>query len=496
MSENLHPDAGLDVLGLSIVSRGSTLLDNVDVTVSPGEVHAIVGPSGAGKTTLLHALAGLVPSGSRVSGSVTLHVESEKVDLLSLSARALRRTVAGRVIGVAVQAAGGAFSPVRPIRVQLREAISIRRTSPHGPGHPHLVESRREALADLGHAAGIEPEWLDRYPHELSGGQLTRLGLIAAIANHPPILLADEPTTGLDAESAGIIGALLAGYAASGHAVLVASHDTALVSRIAARVTHMRDGRIVAAPTETVHVSKPARAHASTGQMLVQARGVGVRRGGAVILDGVDLELRAGEVVALTGPSGAGKSTLARILAQLEAPTSGMLEISGRPVTAWGIKASPDERRRTAWLSQHPHQAVDPRLTLRRVIELPARLAGHEVDADELAARFGLGAQLLSRTAKEVSGGQLQRALVARALALSTPVIIADEVTSMLDDESAMTVLAALRDAADAGAAVLLIGHEASRLARIAARYVHLQAGGKLHTGSQEHEPKREKAGV
>ena len=460
MSDYLHPDASLDVQGLTIASRGAALLGGVDLTVRPGEVHAIVGPSGAGKTTLLHALAGLAPYRARVSGAVTLNAEGKKLDLLRMPARALRRTVSGRLIGVAVQAAGGAFSPVRPIRAQLREAISIRGARLHGPGHPHLVESRRDALADLGRAAGIEPEWIDRYPHELSGGQLTRLGLTAAMANHPPILLADEPTTGLDAESAELIGALLAGYAESGHAVLMASHDTALVSRIAARVTHMRDGRIVAAPADTAPASVPARARVNAGQVLVQARDLGVSRGGATILDGVDLELRAGEVVALAGPSGAGKSTLARILAQLEAPTGGTLQISGRPVTTWGLKASPDERRRTAWLSQHPHQAVDPRLSLRRVIGLPARLAGHEVDADALAARFGLDAQLLNRTAKEVSGGQLQRALVARAFALRAPVIIADEVTSMLDDGSAIAVLDALRGAADEGAAVLLIGHE------------------------------------
>jgi len=488
--EHAHGSATVVVRGLSVAHGSTLVLDGLDLDLLPGQVHVLLGASGAGKSTVVSALTGTLPAGSTATGAATLLVDGAAIDLLDGSRRV--RGLRGRVIGAAPQGAGGAFTPTRTIAAQLREAqrVAGRRRPRLGAAHPHRAAGDAEQLVELAHAAGVDPAWLGRFPHQLSGGQLGRLNLVAAMVNHPPVLLADEPTSGLDAEASRTVGVLLASYARAGHTVLVITHDTALARQAAHTVTRVAAGRVVAhgTPDEVLRDAAPAarpRPPVSPDAAALAAHGVVVTRGGRPVLAPADLEVRGGEVVGLTGPSGAGKSTLAAVLAQLESPDAGCVSLGGQRVAGAGLALPPAQRRRVGWVSQHPRMAVDARMTLRRAIGLPARLAGREVDADALAAAVGLDPALLGRRPHQVSGGELQRACVARALALGPEFLVLDEATSMLDDRTAADVLDLVHDLARSGVGVLLVGHDVTALHAVADRVLFLRpadAGSVLET--------------
>ncbi|WP_246131107.1 ABC transporter ATP-binding protein [Cellulomonas aerilata] len=483
MPESLHAheSASIEVRGLTVAHGGTTVLQDVDLDLVPGEVHVLLGRSGAGKSTVVAALTGMLPRGSRVAGWATLRTGDRTVELLTAAPRVQRRSLRGRLVGTAPQGAGGVFTPTSTIAAQLREAQRVggRSRSRFGAAHPHRPSGAAEQLAELAHAAGVDPTWLARHPHQLSGGQLARLGLVAAMVNHPPVLLVDEPTAGLDAEAARTVGLLLAAYARAGHTVLVITHDVGLARQVAHTVTRVAAGRVVAqgAPRDVLPDAAPvrrARRPVDPAAPGLAAHGVVVTRGAQPVLAATDLAVRSGEVVGLTGPSGVGKSTVAAVLALLEAPPAGHVALAGERVRGAGLALPPAQRRRVAWVSQHPHTAVDPRLTLRRAIELPARLAGTEVDATDLAAQVGLDPSLLDRRPHEVSGGELQRAVLARSWALAPEYLVLDEVTSMLDPATADDVLRLVARAAAAGTGVLLVGHDVESLEAVCDRVLEL----------------------
>lgn len=219
--------------------------------------------------------------------------------------------------------------------------------------------------------------------------------------------------------------------------------------------------------------------------MTLSARGVAFRHAGpgGFVLPPTDLTVRGGRVTALVGPSGSGKTTLAHLLAGLLTPTAGTVTATDEPGTqtdGQGSRAARPRRGRlpghTALLEQDPMASADPRMTLRRMIALPGRLRGSAVDVDALAREVGLDPGLLDRRPGQVSGGQLQRACLARALAQRPRYLIADEVTAHLDPESTGVIAAVLRARADRGLGVLAITHD-QRLAAEWADVVHTMGG-------------------
>lgn len=190
------------------------------------------------------------------------------------------------------------------------------------------------------------------------------------------------------------------------------------------------------------------------------------------VLAGLSLEVQPGRIVAVTGPSGVGKTTLGRLMAGLLTPDSGTITCDGRPVGARRGRLP----RWTALLAQDPLSAADPRHNLGRMISLPARLAGKSIDVEAAAAEVGLGPELLDRLPGQVSGGQLQRACLARALAQRPNYLIADEPTAHLDTDSTATIAAVLRRYAARGLGVLLITHELELVRDIADATTHLLA--------------------
>lgn len=491
MPEDLHPheSASVTVRGLTVAHGSAVVLRDVDLDLDPGQVHVLLGASGAGKSTIVAALTATLPRGSTATGTALLRRGGRTVDLLTAPARVHRSSLRGRVVGTAPQGAGGVFTSTSTIGAQLREAqrVAGRGRARFGAAHPHRPADGAVALVELAHTVGADPTWLSRYPHQLSGGQLARLSLAAAMVNHPPVLLVDEPTAGLDAESATTIGLLLGAYARAGHTVLVITHDAVLARQVAHTVTRITAGRVVAQgnPADVLHDSVPAwRAQrpVAPDALALATHAVTVTRGRTAILGPTDVAVCAGEVVGVTGPSGAGKSTLAALLALLEPPSSGHVSISGRQVGGAGLALPSAQRRRVAWVSQHPHTAVDPRMPLRRALELPARLAGIPADADDLAKEVGLDPALLDRRPHEVSGGELQRAVIARSWAMRPEFLVLDEVTSMLDADTAAGIRGLVDRVGAAGTGIVLISHDVAALHAVCDRVLDLRpaAGGSV----------------
>lgn len=464
----------ITVTGVHARIGGTRVLDDASLHLAPGRLHAVVGPSGAGKSTLLRALTGTLPPGTETAGTAMLTTPTGAVDLLSATEDTFA-TVRGAVIGYVPQDAAASFTPVRTLRRQLAEIL----TRPAGrrrrllPGHPHLTPATVAVhIEQLTLTVGLDPALLDRYPHQVSGGQIRRAALAAALAWHPPLLLADEPTRGLDPDSAALVGQMLRTTADAGHGILLVTHDHDLARRFADGVTVMDP----TGPTTTGPVSEqldpspprtgPGREardvnpdHGTTAGLTLQ--GVSASYSGRRVLTGVDLTVRPGQVHGLTGPTGSGKSTLAAVATLMRAPDGGDVYLDGRRVTRLRGRELREARRRVAWLHQEPSQAFDPRHTLARSLTLPARLSGHPApDLFALAESVGLSRDMLDRHPHQVSGGELQRAALARALTLDPDFLVADEITAMLDPATSRAVVRLLTERADTGTGILLISHD------------------------------------
>ncbi|ANY10057.1 hypothetical protein AFB00_13890 [Pseudonocardia sp. HH130630-07] len=440
---------------------GTVLLDGVGFTLDAGRVLAVVGPSGAGKSTLGLALLGEAGPGIGLAGSV----RAGDTELLGPGPAAPHRAGAGRV-GYLPQHPGVVLDPVRRCGPVLDELAAIG----HGSGRrsaPARAAAAGRALERAGLAGG--PQLGRRFPHQLSGGQQQRMALAQTLVTDPAVVVLDEPTTGLDPVTTGIVVDRLAALTAAGTALVLLTHDLDVARRLADEVLELDAGRPGRHGTPAALLG-PGRAPvapgpAAGGDPALEVTGLSVRApDGALLLSGVDLAVARGGCAGVAGPSGAGKTTLGRALAGLT-PSSGSVLVHGTP-------PGPD-RRAVQYVHQDARSAfLDHRPVLDQVARPAVRLRGLPV-ADAVAVatalldRLGLGADVVRRRPGGLSGGQLQRASVARALLAGPRVLVADEPTSALDARHRDLLLAELDRERDArGTAVVLISHDPAVLAR------------------------------
>lgn len=473
------------------------VLEQVDLEVRRGEVVVLLGPSGAGKSTLLGALLGLLPQGAQVRGYAWWDDDgagADPVDLLDPGRRE-RARLRGRVAAWLPQSPLSALTPVLSVRHHLQEKARV-----------HVPPSQVRASVDAAlRRHDVEPGWLRRLPSQLSGGQAQRVSNALALLGDPGLVLADEPTTGLDRDRARAAGAELSVLAhEENRAVLVVTHDLDLAEQVADRVVELDDGRarddedlmprdvltrVRSASHEHAphHLDPQARAlQRATPQRAAPASstdaspgarrgdpqdagltGVGLtlRRGrGRLVRSDVDIRVRPDTTTGLMAPSGAGKTTLLRTLALLHAPSAGQVRLEGRVVRGTGHQVPPALRRRIAYVPQDPRQAVDPRWRLGRTVSEPLRLAGRSVDVasvPRLLELVGLDPELADRRPDEVSGGQLQRVVLARAIAMDADYLLLDEPTSMVDAGTSRAVVAAVHEHQHrTGCGVLVASHD------------------------------------
>lgn len=486
--------------GLNVAIGGTVLVEGVSLSVAAGECLALVGESGSGKSLTCLAPFGLIP-GAVVGGSARL----EGVELTGLAEPALR-PVRGARAGFVFQQPMTALSPHLTVGAQLAEAA--------GTGDRKLLAAMLERVG-LDRAG----ERLDTWPHRLSGGQRQRVLIAAAIAHRPKLLVADEPTTALDATLRHEIMALLKSLCAEqGMAMLLVSHDLASVARHADTIVVMREGRVVESGRARHVIGQPASDYARAliaasptlddpppqlpepGAMLLEARGIGVRfrrsgwRGGTfdAVRDAA-ISVREGEGLAIVGGSGSGKSTLARAVARLGPCDAGQAIWAGAPLPARRAMR-PADRAGMQPVFQDPVASLDPMWRVSDIIAEPLLALSPGLTRWARAGRVKtalqdveLPAEFADRHPRQLSGGQAQRVAIARALVSEPRLLLLDEATSALDVLVAGRVIDLIaRLQRERGLALLFITHDLAVARRVCHRVAVMEAGAIVESGAME----------
>jgi peptide/nickel transport system ATP-binding protein len=423
-----------------------TIVDGVSFDLSKGKVLGLIGESGAGKSTIgLSALA-YGRGGAEITGGEVL-LDGE--NLLALGKGGIRKVRGARVCYVA-QSAAAAFNPAHRLGGQVIEA-SVKH------GLMSKDEAQKRALY-LFRVLGLpNPETFgERYPHQVSGGQLQRAMTAMALCSNPELIVFDEPTTALDVTTQiDVLAAIKHAIEETNTAALYITHDLAVVAQISDDIMVLRHGKtveygtaqqIIEAPREAytqalVNVRQAQRPEAAvqTDTLLkVENITAGYSNGFKVLFD-VSLHLPKGQTLAIVGESGSGKSTLARVITGLLPPQEGKISFDGKALSPALKGRSNDDLRRIQLIYQMADTAMNPRQTVRDIIGRPLtfyyglRGAAKTARVKELLEQIEMSGGFADRYPAELSGGQKQRVAIARALAANPELILCDEPTSALD---------------------------------------------------------------
>ncbi|MGW6035597.1 dipeptide ABC transporter ATP-binding protein [Gordonia terrae] len=519
-----------EVRDLRVSFAGRQVVKGVSFSVSAGQCLAIVGESGSGKSVTARTLIGLTGSGAEIDATALAFGGRDLRGLVDREWRAIR----GREIGFVLQDALVSLDQLRTVGSEIAESLtahgSIGRRTPARLGRA-LREERVVELLDL---VGVpEPRVRARQrPHELSGGLRQRALIASALAQDPKLLIADEPTTALDATVQAQILDVLAEAKSRGNGIILISHDLAVVSRLADRVAVMRDGEIVEYGNAREVLTAPQHAYtrglidaipsrASKGTSLVsgeqlatsvtptpdQPLALRVRdlhksfgnpaiRGKAITarpaVAGVSFDLAPGRTLGIVGESGSGKTTTARIILGLTEPDSGTVELNGAAWSGLSEARRRASRHLISVIYQDPLSSFDPRWTVDRILADALRVTGvRSADLDhritELLDQVGLPTEYRYRHPSRLSGGQRQRVAIARALAPRPAVIVCDEPVSALDVSIQARILDLLaRLQAETGVALVFISHDLGVIHHVSDDIAVMRAGEVVEYGSAD----------
>ncbi|UIJ94015.1 ABC transporter ATP-binding protein [Sinorhizobium meliloti] len=423
-----------------------TLVEDVSFDLQKGKVLGLIGESGAGKSTIgLSALA-YGRGGCRITGGEVL---LNGRDILKLGRGGIN-SVRGRHVCYVAQSAAAAFNPAHKLGDQVIEA-SLRH------GIMNRDEATKRALY-LFRVLGLpNPETFgDRYPHQVSGGQLQRAMTAMALCPNPELIVFDEPTTALDVTTQiDVLAAIKHAIEETDTAALYITHDLAVVAQISDDIMVLRHGKtveygttkqVIEAPREeytralvSVRQAKRDEAPDQTDTLLkIEHVHAGYANGFKVLHD-VSMHLPKGQTLAIVGESGSGKSTLARVITGLLPPSEGRITFEGKELPKALKGRTNDELRRIQMIYQMADTAMNPRQTVREIVGRPLSFyfgmhgAKKTERVKELLDQIEMGTRFLDRYPAELSGGQKQRVAIARALAAKPELILCDEPTSALD---------------------------------------------------------------
>ncbi|MBH3414179.1 dipeptide ABC transporter ATP-binding protein [Pseudomonas putida] len=489
-------DKTLIVEGLNVAFEGRSVVRDLSFTLAPGRCVALVGESGSGKSVSARSLVGLAGAKAQVSAR---QLSFAGHDLLDLSERQWR-AVRGKDIGFVLQDALVSLDPLRPVGKEILEVLQA-----HQYGDRQSRATRVHELLERVGVPDVELRARQR-PGQLSGGLRQRALIASALALDPALVIADEPTTALDATVQAQILEVFQQIKARGASLLIISHDLAVVAQLADEVVVLRHGEVVeqgpmqqvlrqprhpytqallaAVPAEhprgsrlspeRAGVRREPRAHAHR-DVLLEGRGLGKRYLGPdgllrQVVQGVDFTLRAGRTLGIVGESGSGKTTVARIALGLLQPDQGEVLYRGQPWNrpADGVSEALRRplRRDISVIYQDPLGSFDPRWSVAQILDDALQVAGIEAAARPariavLLDQVRLPADLTRRRPLQLSGGQRQRVAIARAIASEPKVILCDEPVSALDVSVQAQVLDLLADLQDElGLAYLFISHD------------------------------------
>ncbi len=483
-------------------SRGRVLVPELSFDMAAGECLALVGESGSGKSMAAKSILGLLPSGViRAGGTITLDGQ----DLTQLGPDKLR-AVRGGTVGMVFQEPMVSLNPALTIARQLAEGLKL---------HLKLddAEIRRRCIDMLSRVRIKDPEaCLKAHPHEFSGGMRQRIMLASVLMLKPKLLIADEPTTALDTLAQREVLELMTELARdNGVAVLLITHDLGLVAKYSQRVVVLEKGiavergptrQVLGKPahpyTQKLVASLPKRAEVRRVALpaavpLLKVTGAHVDYPGKPglflpgppkpVVQGVDLTIDAGEIVAVVGASGCGKSTLGRSVLGLKALSKGSIAFDGIDIAHMSATQKAAFRRDAQLVFQDPFSSLDPRMKIGDLAgaalrHLPGVSATERRDrVNAILEEVGL-AGFYDRLPHQMSGGQRQRVAIARAVVSKPRLVVADEPVSALDATVQRQVLDLFqRLQAQYGFACMFITHDLGVVEQIASRVYVLSAG-------------------
>ena len=502
----------VEVANLQVVARGDDgaeipIVKDVSFSIRRGEVLALIGESGSGKTTIALTLLGYARRGCRIAGG---RVGVGGTDVLAAAPAALR-DLRGRRVAYVAQSASASFNPALRVIDQVIEGVCVRRLMSR--------KAAREKAVGLFRALALpSPEAIgERYPHQVSGGQLQRLMAAMALMSDPEVVVFDEPTTALDVTTQiEVLRAFKRAIAQFHISAVYVSHDLAVVAQIADRVLVLRNGeiqeegvlgQIIDAPAHPYTRSLLAAAEPScrlteedadqAGKQpalleisnLIAGYGERDRTGMPTVrvLDDINLTLRRGTTLGVIGESGSGKSTLAYVIAGMLAPARGVLRFAGQPLPGEHGKRDRGLYRRIQLVFQNADKVLNPAQDIQTILSRPLRhferCASKEVPARvaRLLDLVELPSSIAHRRPAELSGGQKQRVNLARALAADPDLIICDEVTSALDTVVGAAILDLLVELRhELNMSYLFISHDLSTVRSICDDIVVLFKGQKV----------------
>ncbi|PIR32621.1 MAG: microcin ABC transporter ATP-binding protein [Alphaproteobacteria bacterium CG11_big_fil_rev_8_21_14_0_20_44_7] len=451
----------LSIKNLSVNFGHTEAVRNASLDINKGEMVALVGESGSGKSVTALSILQLV-SNAKQQGSIKF----DGMELLDAKQKRLQN-FRGNHVGMVFQEPMTSLNPLHTIGKQIAESINI-----HQRMSKKAVKLRIRELLEQVELDELKNR-LKAYPHELSGGQRQRVMIAMAIANNPDLLIADEPTTAVDVIVAAKILKLLKKIQKElGMSILLITHDLTIVEKLSDSIYVMKDGEIVENGitsqifknpqhkyTQHLLSSKPkGRAVAATKSPPVVIRAekmsvsfpikggfFGGQIGAVDAVKNISISVSEGKTIGIAGGSGSGKTTLGMGLLRL-VKTTGQIGFMGTRIDEFSPARLREMRKKMQVVFQDPYASLNPRMTIRQIIEEGLRAHNMKADMAEILAEVGLSSDMADRYPHEFSGGQRQRIGIARALALKPKFILLDEPTSALDLSVQSQIIDLLKD--------------------------------------------------
>jgi len=476
--------------------RWHEIVKGVDVTLKRGEIMGLIGESGAGKSTLGLAAMGFARPGCRLTSGTIMF---DGIDLMKTSEED-KRALRGSRIAYVAQSAAASFNPAHTLLAQTVEA-TVRRS----------IKSEDEAKADARKLYRDlqlpNPDLIgDRYPHQVSGGQLQRVMTAMAMSPRPDLIIFDEPTTALDVTTqVEVLASMRKIVEQFNTAAIYITHDLAVVAQMADVIKVLRYGETIEDADTRSMLSHPEKEYTKSlwsvrsiekpeevsNDIVLRVDHVDASyTGSAKVLDDVSIDVPRGQTVAIVGESGSGKSTAARAITGLLPPSKGQILFNGKPLPPTLKERSVDQLQKIQMIYQMADTAMNPRHTVRDIIGRPLEfylgLRGAERDRRlmELVEMIELNESFIDRLPAELSGGQKQRICIARALAAGPELIICDEVTSALDQIVQKGILELLlRLQKELGLTYIFITHDIATVKAISDQIVVMLEGRVVEQG-------------